>query len=82
MVKRYSLDYDDGIHEDADEGEWVSLGDYEKLERHMFQIVKLLGPEKFGCSECKCQGCEVEGNEALRCAKMALAGEDWFNDEG
>ena len=36
------------------------------------QIVRVLGPNKFGCSENLCQGCTYEGGEALRLAREAL----------
>lgn len=32
----------------------------------------VLGPERFGCGHCICDGCMVEGNEALRIANEAL----------
>lgn len=36
------------------------------------EIVQVLGPVGFGCGDCRCDGCQAEGSEALRIARRAL----------
>ena len=42
------------------------------LRATLEQIVRVLGPNAFGCSVNQCQGCTYEGGEALRLAREAL----------
>jgi len=53
-------------------GQSIQIEAEDRFLRALIGIRNVLGPERFGCSEPICEGCQAEGAEALKIANEAL----------